>query len=218
METWYYVVDGEQKGPVSGETIILAVIDGTIKKDTLVWKEGLTSWVPYNQSTLVTGNTVKSVPPPFMQKITKPKSFRLILPKKLGSVSGILFILGILIAIFFAFYSYFYYSGEFVGNDYWDGLRDMGLLGKSQNQIDAEVLESVKSEFKGKGIDCTISKLMLIKTGKNQYHGMISTENGSDLQIEVAYDGKKLMWSIPGSEMLKIQSERAISEKSKEAR
>lgn len=47
---WYLIVDSAegrcQEGPVSGEELQRMLSDGTISTDTLVWREGMTDWVP----------------------------------------------------------------------------------------------------------------------------------------------------------------------------
>jgi membrane protease subunit (stomatin/prohibitin family) len=43
---WYVAINGEQRGPFDGKTIELEIANGTVKKDTLVWKQGMESWSP----------------------------------------------------------------------------------------------------------------------------------------------------------------------------
>ena len=47
---WYYVDAGNQSGPVSDEQIEDLRRSGKITEDTLVWKEGMTDWLPYRQA------------------------------------------------------------------------------------------------------------------------------------------------------------------------
>jgi hypothetical protein len=45
--SWYYVRDGEQKGPVEQSEFESLVSEGTIGAGTLVWQEGMADWQPY---------------------------------------------------------------------------------------------------------------------------------------------------------------------------
>ncbi len=42
---WYYVVDGDRRGPVSDEQLDSLVQQGEINARTLVWKEGMADWL-----------------------------------------------------------------------------------------------------------------------------------------------------------------------------
>ena len=44
---WYYVEAGAQKGPLDDDTFISLVTSGTIRAETLVWREGMRDWTPY---------------------------------------------------------------------------------------------------------------------------------------------------------------------------
>lgn len=46
---WYYVQAGQQVGPVSETDLANLAAAGTIKSDTLVWREGMPNWIPYSQ-------------------------------------------------------------------------------------------------------------------------------------------------------------------------
>ncbi|WP_374602103.1 RDD family protein [Arenimonas sp.] len=47
MSTWYYVdARHDRQGPVSDEELALAFRQGRVNRDTLVWREGLSLWVP----------------------------------------------------------------------------------------------------------------------------------------------------------------------------
>lgn len=43
---WYYADQGQQAGPVTEEQFRELVHSGKIQPDTLVWREGMTDWVP----------------------------------------------------------------------------------------------------------------------------------------------------------------------------
>lgn len=42
---WHYMKDGAQTGPATTEELKSLITGGTIKADTLVWRDGLPSWV-----------------------------------------------------------------------------------------------------------------------------------------------------------------------------
>jgi len=46
---WYYVVQGQQAGPVSDEQLDGMLRTGKILPDTLVWREGMPTWAPCSQ-------------------------------------------------------------------------------------------------------------------------------------------------------------------------
>lgn len=45
---WYYATGGQQKGPLNETEFDEAVRNGTIKPDTLVWRQGLANWQAYS--------------------------------------------------------------------------------------------------------------------------------------------------------------------------
>lgn len=47
---WYYVENGQQKGPVTQDQLDELARQGTIKADTLVWTDGMANWLPYSQA------------------------------------------------------------------------------------------------------------------------------------------------------------------------
>src|ERR1051326_179962 len=46
---WYYVDAGQQAGPVDDAQLEALVASGKIKPETLVWKEGMTTWQAYQE-------------------------------------------------------------------------------------------------------------------------------------------------------------------------
>lgn len=44
---WYYAEAGQQRGPVNDTEFQGLIRAGTIKADTLVWREGMVNWQPY---------------------------------------------------------------------------------------------------------------------------------------------------------------------------
>jgi hypothetical protein len=47
---WYYVINGQQTGPVTEAQLDDLARTGAIKADTLVWAEGMANWLPYSQA------------------------------------------------------------------------------------------------------------------------------------------------------------------------
>lgn len=45
---WYYAEDGDRKGPVPEEEFQRLVQQGVVTPQTLVWREGMDNWAPYN--------------------------------------------------------------------------------------------------------------------------------------------------------------------------
>ncbi|MEO6034779.1 MAG: RDD family protein [Verrucomicrobiota bacterium] len=45
--TWYYQQAGEQRGPVTETDLDQLYNSGTVRGETLVWREGMASWTPY---------------------------------------------------------------------------------------------------------------------------------------------------------------------------
>lgn len=48
MSIWYYVEGGERRGPVEEELLRQQFERGMLAPDTLVWRDGMTDWVPAN--------------------------------------------------------------------------------------------------------------------------------------------------------------------------
>ena len=47
---WFYVDAGQQAGPVPDEQLDEFVRSGKVRRDTLVWREGMPNWQPYSQA------------------------------------------------------------------------------------------------------------------------------------------------------------------------
>jgi len=45
---WYYAEEGKSVGPMTEEQLKGLAADGTISQDTLVWRNGMAEWLPYN--------------------------------------------------------------------------------------------------------------------------------------------------------------------------
>jgi hypothetical protein len=61
--SWWYVSDGERKGPVSDVDLHRLLISGTIKPNILVWKAGMAGWQPADKIQVL-APMLASVPPP----------------------------------------------------------------------------------------------------------------------------------------------------------
>lgn len=46
---WYYAISGQRQGPVTQEEFDQLIRDGVIRPETLVWKQGMMTWLPYSQ-------------------------------------------------------------------------------------------------------------------------------------------------------------------------
>jgi hypothetical protein len=62
MSTWWYISDGERKGPVSDDDLRRVLTSGKIASTALVWKDGMQSWQPAAQVEALRA-TLVSLPP-----------------------------------------------------------------------------------------------------------------------------------------------------------
>ena len=46
MSNWFWVENGERRGPVSPDDFVAMVGAAQIRPDSMVWQEGLADWVP----------------------------------------------------------------------------------------------------------------------------------------------------------------------------
>ncbi len=61
--SWHYMKNGAQTGPATTDEIKALLSSGAIKGDTLVWREGLASWVAVSSQSEFAG-AVPVAPPP----------------------------------------------------------------------------------------------------------------------------------------------------------
>ena len=47
--SWYYADNGKQVGPITDADLESLLLRGTVRDDTLVWKEGMAKWQPYGE-------------------------------------------------------------------------------------------------------------------------------------------------------------------------
>jgi uncharacterized membrane protein len=64
MSNWHYMKNGAQTGPVTEDELKAQISSGAVKSDTLVWREGLTSWVAVNTLPEFAGIAAPAMPPP----------------------------------------------------------------------------------------------------------------------------------------------------------
>lgn len=64
MAEWHYVADGKPVGPVTADDIHEKFHDGTIKRDTLVWSDGMPGWRAIHEIADFDTLTKKKLPPP----------------------------------------------------------------------------------------------------------------------------------------------------------
>jgi hypothetical protein len=80
MSTWHYAVGERSTGPVEEKTLRALIDAGSINGDTLVWREGMTSWAP--------ARTVPEVAALFPTGLTPPRSPHAVPPHAPGAVGG----------------------------------------------------------------------------------------------------------------------------------
>lgn len=64
MAEWHYVADGKPVGPITADDIHEKFRDGTIKRDTLVWSDGMPGWQAIHEIADFDTLTKKKLPPP----------------------------------------------------------------------------------------------------------------------------------------------------------
>ena len=63
MNDWYHSVGGKQQGPVTHREMERLVSSGELKKETLIWKDGMENWKPAGDVLPDLFNTGESTPP-----------------------------------------------------------------------------------------------------------------------------------------------------------
>lgn len=83
--TWWYVLNGDRKGPVSDPDLHNLLISGTLNAKSLVWKAGMGEWQPAGEVSDL-GPILALQPPPVppTQQRSAPRSWRS-LRRHLGS-------------------------------------------------------------------------------------------------------------------------------------
>jgi uncharacterized RDD family membrane protein YckC len=60
---WYYVEDGQQRGPVAEADLNALRASGKITDDTLVWREGMATWLALRDALAAAAPTAADAPP-----------------------------------------------------------------------------------------------------------------------------------------------------------
>ena len=50
---WFYDAGGVSRGPMSTEQMAALFQAGTLRRETLVWSEGMANWAPLSESSLL---------------------------------------------------------------------------------------------------------------------------------------------------------------------
>ena len=66
MSSWYYSKGGQQNGPVPMEDLVRLIGTGTVTRSDLVWREGMTDWLPAAQVPEL------APPPPAAAEVVRP--------------------------------------------------------------------------------------------------------------------------------------------------
>lgn len=61
---WWYEMDGERKGPVEEKEIVRMIEDKSLKKDNLVWKDGMKAWLMVSETDFSEHIASDMMPPP----------------------------------------------------------------------------------------------------------------------------------------------------------
>jgi uncharacterized RDD family membrane protein YckC len=59
---WYYADNGKQTGPVTDEQFQSLISAGSVRGDTLVWRDGMPNWLPYSSVVAPTAETLQAAP------------------------------------------------------------------------------------------------------------------------------------------------------------
>jgi hypothetical protein len=61
--SWYYAENGQQVGPILDADFESLVLQGIVRDDTLVWKEGMANWQPYERVKPKADSALPAPPP-----------------------------------------------------------------------------------------------------------------------------------------------------------
>ena len=61
---WFAAVNGQQKGPFDPAALQAKINDGTVARDTLIWRQGMANWTPASEVPEVAGMFSAQTPPP----------------------------------------------------------------------------------------------------------------------------------------------------------
>lgn len=69
LANWYYVQNGTQRGPITGDELRALLKDKTIDPETQVWRAGLGEWKSVRTSELA--GAIENVPPPISPTLVR---------------------------------------------------------------------------------------------------------------------------------------------------
>ncbi len=79
MTEWFYGKDNAQHGPVSEQDIHTLVSSGQLDANTIVWREGMTDWIPMKDvpalqaiASSISGNLTQTQPSPYASTPSQP--------------------------------------------------------------------------------------------------------------------------------------------------
>jgi hypothetical protein len=81
------------------------------------------------------------------------------------------------------------------------------VFGQSKEEVEQNILSSMKTKLTKEGINCDINDFTIIKVGKNQYKGMATFGHDLKIEIEITSDNENSMWSISGPDMLSLKEQ-----------
>jgi hypothetical protein len=61
---WYYAAEGEKHGPIEPEKLKSLLASGVIGRDTIVWRHGMSDWIPASQTEIWASVPEEESPPP----------------------------------------------------------------------------------------------------------------------------------------------------------
>ncbi len=71
-KVWYYVINDEQKGPITQDELNLLVNHNVIKYETLVWRQGLSDWIKLSEINSLSNSEKTSTKQTFNTNSTNP--------------------------------------------------------------------------------------------------------------------------------------------------
>jgi hypothetical protein len=63
-DAWYYAAQGQKHGPIEFEKLKSLLASGVIGRDTIVWRHGMSDWIPLDQTEIWASVPEAYSPPP----------------------------------------------------------------------------------------------------------------------------------------------------------
>jgi len=73
---WYYVLNNQRFGPVDEGAIANLLANNTLTPQALVWQEGMSDWMPLQNTALGRYAAVAAVPPPYAPAAQMPPAYQ----------------------------------------------------------------------------------------------------------------------------------------------